>query len=279
MSEFASYCTFVRNKQSKSAAWQDDLLNAAQENPELAGAAVGGLGGAATGLFSGNVLRNGLIGAGLGAGAGLGYRMMGRNNKPLEIAGPPSDLKRPEVMGPPAELKPNPLSAAVASPQPSVSGVEAPGPEGKKTIGEAVGPLKKLGLPGISGSAKPPSPLQVTQQQGAASVAARAAATAKMQALLKGTPLEGKDPNNLSVVDQLTLSPTQKKMLDILRSRQPSTPSPGPGSIGKAAAAGVQKVKDVAAAPGKMLDEHKAKADAEAKKEQDLLKQLEELNR
>jgi hypothetical protein len=324
MSDFAAYATFFRNKLSKQAEWQDDLLNTIKAAPpELVGAGIGGLGGAATGLFSGNMLRNGLIGAGLGAGAGFGYRMMGNKQQP-ELSGPPKSLMTPEMAGPPKplelagppkELANNPVGDIGATPIPSTSEVAAPGKSDGKSLGETVGPLKQLGLPAVDGPAKAPSQLQVNQQQGAASVAARDQATAKMQALLKGTPLEGKDPNNLSVVDQLTLSPTRKKILAVLQSRQPSGVPEGPGTFGKAvagvgdsliaagegvdeatakvkdtAAAGAQKVKDTAgaavqkgkdviAAPGKYMDERKAKADAEAKKEQDLLKQLEELSR
>jgi len=162
MSEFASYCTFVRNKHSKQAAWQDDLLSAAQANPELAGAAVGGLGGAATGLFSGHMLRNGLIGAGLGAGAGLGYRHrsdiadLWSGTKP-ELSGPPKPL---EQTGPPSYLaggKPNDMTNLLAQGKPEgpiktlLKDTKTPSGDGFNP-----GPAPKLGPPEKVG---PPSHL------------------------------------------------------------------------------------------------------------------------
>ena len=74
MSEFASYCLYVRDqKNSKQAGWQEDILKAIQDHPIAAGGVAGGLLGGITGIGSGNMLRNGLIGAGLGGGAGYLY--------------------------------------------------------------------------------------------------------------------------------------------------------------------------------------------------------------
>jgi len=50
------------------------ILQWAQQNPELAGAAAGGVGGAGLGALTGqNPLLTGLAGAGVGGGAGYAY--------------------------------------------------------------------------------------------------------------------------------------------------------------------------------------------------------------
>jgi hypothetical protein len=78
MSDFASYCLFVRDqKNSKKAGWVEDIISFAKENPATAGAIGGGGLGALSGIGSGNMIRNGLIGAGLGAGAGGLYNLRG----------------------------------------------------------------------------------------------------------------------------------------------------------------------------------------------------------
>jgi hypothetical protein len=78
MSDFASYCLFVREQRNaKKAGWQEDILQMVKDHPVAAGGIAGGGLGALTGIGSGNMIRNGLIGAGLGAGAGGLYNLHG----------------------------------------------------------------------------------------------------------------------------------------------------------------------------------------------------------
>ena len=261
MSEFAAYCTFVRNKHSKSAAWTDDLLAAAQANPELAGAAVGGLGGAATGLFSGNMLRNGLIGAGLGAGAGFGYRMMG--NKPPapapEMMGPPKSLMTPEMAGPPKPLE------MAGPPESAMNPPKSP-----------ANPLLWTNNPEPK---SPLSPIDILKHTGAESVSARLRKADELDTMLKASPFKGKE---------------QEELVKAVADLRGSAPAAQPGVMGKAVAgvgegliaagegldsatasarnaAGkvIETGKKVVTAPGKMLEEHAARTAAEQKAKDD----------
>jgi hypothetical protein len=55
MSDFASYCLFVRDqKNSKKAGWVEDIISFAKENPATAGAIGGGGLGALSGIGSGS---------------------------------------------------------------------------------------------------------------------------------------------------------------------------------------------------------------------------------
>lgn len=110
MSEFANYCLFVRQQRNiKKADWKDDLLGFAQTNPELAGGLAGGGLGALTGIGSGNMIRNGLIGAGLGAGGGHLYRRLGGKADPIgDLEGVTQTVKGNDlpggVTGPPTSV-------------------------------------------------------------------------------------------------------------------------------------------------------------------------------
>ncbi len=149
MSEFASYCLFVHQQRNiKQADWKDDLLGFAQANPTLAGGIAGGGLGALTGIGSGNMLRNGLIGAGLGAGGGYLYNQLGGKSPTAALGGAiqsPVDSPAGGIQSPPAAPVENDTPEWLKPPGTSAAGT-LPAADSKKTFAEESG-IPKPGAP------------------------------------------------------------------------------------------------------------------------------------